>query len=129
MDEFLKITDEKELSISKKIEDNIKVRGKNTDERDKISKSFEFDDANSIAGIKTILKCMENKCNIKKNRPLISYDEKLSRTRFLIRKVIRKLIKWYIVPIINEQNDYNNMTLEAIKHLEERIEKLEHINE
>jgi hypothetical protein len=46
----------------------------------------------------------------------------------LIKKIIRKLVRFYIVPIVNEQNTFNNVVvniLEENKDLQLQIEFLE----
>ncbi len=52
-----------------------------------------------------------------------------------LKKIIRKIIKFYVEPVISEQNDFNSSAVTAIssvrntqKHLIKRIERLEKEN-
>lgn len=57
--------------------------------------------------------------NIKNNNSIMSL------TIALIKKIIRKFIKWYIEPIADQQSDFNHNTCACIENLERRIDELE----
>lgn len=123
--QFLRTLDENEKSIEKRIEEKILIRGQDTQQLDKFSKMFDCEDTINVKDIKNILIYMENQANIKTIHPLIPYNEKYSKTRFFIRRVIRKLIGWYIEPIIYEQSEFNRLNIAAIIELNSKIEILE----
>ncbi|MCI8443187.1 MAG: hypothetical protein HFG27_11750 [Provencibacterium sp.] len=58
-------------------------------------------------------------------RPVIPYGEPQQRVRWFIRKAVRKLISFYIEPIIRDQNRLNQALTETVEILEKRIAQLE----
>ena len=84
------------------------------------------------------VKALQINYNVNAYRPLVS-TRPLGGLIVFIRKVIRKLIKFYIEPIVFDQNDVNRLTVTCLKdfyldmeamekrivQLEETIKKLE----
>jgi len=48
---------------------------------------------------------------------------------FFIKRLIRKLIRWYINPIIEQQNKYNRASFNIIKTMYENFEELKNKQE
>lgn len=128
MGSFLRVTDGSDLDLSKKIEEKIKSSNYDTSYLYKISKTFDANDHESIQDIKALLSLMENKAYINKYRPVMSYDIKYSKFQMLYRKLLNKLLRWYLYSIFDAQKEYNENVLFVLKNLDERIEKIEKAN-
>lgn len=66
-----------------------------------------------------------SKADIQVIRPLTAYGESCHFLVFWARKIIRKLIFWYIAPLVRDQNAYNRELLFTIKRLEKKVAELE----
>lgn len=113
--------------LSEVIEKKMMSSVVSTEKWDRVSKEFNpitLDDK-MFLNLEGNLYKLSQKADIKTIRPIFRYEEKGSIIKFWVRKVVRKLIAWYIHPIIIEQNEYNNELLKVIEDLNKRIEKLE----
>jgi len=118
MDEFIKVRSQIDQKIAAEIIERVELKKKDTYQLNKISRSFRLmAEKQDVQDIEILLKQLENQAHLRLSNPLISYDEKFSKGKFLARRIIRKLIKWYIEPIAQQQSEYNQLVLEAIKAL------------
>ncbi len=127
MNDFLLINNEAAEIIEKKIKKKYINKENISEKWDNMSKDFNMrkDAVTEIKNIKDMLTEMSNNADIRTVRQLIPFGERYGKIRFFLRRIIRKLIKWYIEPIVSDQNKYNNETLAVLKELEKRIEVLE----
>lgn len=127
MNDFLLINNEAAEIIEKKIKKKYINKENISEKWDNMSKDFNIrkDAVTEIKNIKDMLNEMSNNADIRTVRQLIPFGERYGKIRFFLRRIIRKLVKWYIEPIVSDQNKYNNETLAVLKELEKRIEVLE----
>ena len=85
MDNFLRVTDEFELDISRRIEEKIKQRGRETSYLDEASRSFDISKDQELFEMKEILMKLQNCMFIRINHTLIPFDEKFSKIKYFLK--------------------------------------------
>lgn len=107
--------------IMTKIRQNIKDKG--YVEEEKIN-NFDFTPKiNEENNLKYDLDTLNRIWNVNLEREILSRNKLFS----FIKKVIRKLTRWYVVPMMQDQVIFNSFAVRTINNLNERIKKLEEI--
>lgn len=107
--------------IMTKIRQNIKDKG--YVEEEKIN-NFDFTPKiNEENNLKYDLDTLNRIWNVNLEREILSRNKLFS----FIKKVIRKLTRWYVVPMMQDQVIFNSFAVRTINNLNERIKKLEKI--
>lgn len=57
-------------------------------------------------------------------RPLTSYRKSVERVVIFIKRVIRKLLFWYVEPVCRQQTDFNRTVTSTIGHINETNQEL-----
>lgn len=67
--------------------------------------------------INDVLKSLSSAERIKDNfafRPLFSHRKIIGKMIVFVKRIIRKMLKWYVEPICFQQSDYNNHIVKAL---------------
>lgn len=57
-------------------------------------------------------------------RPILTHRKKFQRTIVFIKRLIRKLVKWYVEPITDQQSDFNQSTVMLTSRIIDEIRDL-----
>ena len=88
-----------------------------------IPNQFSMDDFTHTGQLGDNIRSLQASYNIVSYRPLIS-TRKLGSLVIFIKKVLRKLTKFYVEPIVSDQSTFNNLSTICIRDLYLDVEEL-----
>ena len=71
-------------------------------------------DEQALSELQTAIQDVNVNARVNSHLPLLWEDMIVGRLRALVQRVVRRLLRWYINPIVDQQNVYNAASAKAI---------------
>ena len=81
------------------------------------------------AALNELLGVLGGRWNVAPSRPIVSRSGPLGKIIIFFKKVVRKCIRFYIEPIVADQNESNQLVFESLSHMAAYMQKQSSWNE